>query len=355
MLFVLSTTLALGAGLAGAQTAMGARAASMQPGTFATLTTTNIAAALSQPGAAGGILGYAEDGAWDPGTRQFFFTGNDHYFGEPLRFIAYSADTNTWRTLSSPPWGSADPIHAYDHHAINPATGDMYYRRPGTNIANVYRYRISTGTWTTLPQLNVSEYIEYAFGMEYFPELGGLVVANGGGGANRGAVYLFRESTQQWTTLARNLSMGALYAFAEYDPVHKVVLFGGGVGSQNIYKLDASGTVTALGQAPIALGTQMSIVTVDPVSGNFLVFGDGGEFYVYNIVTNTWQLRPQQNVFDPIVNGTSAIWQVVATPVSTYGVVMFVKFNHSQSTVYLYKHTASETVAPSVPPGLTVH
>jgi hypothetical protein len=132
------------------------------------------------------------------------------------------------------------------------------------------------------------------------------------------------------------------------------MLFGGGSGNRNIYKLDASGTVTSLGLAPIPLGTQQSIVTVDPVSGNFLVFGTNGSFYVYNIITNTWQLRPQQNLFDPIHNGTSAIWQVVATPVSTYGVVMFVKWNNSQSTVYLYKHTASETIAPSVPPGLTV-
>jgi hypothetical protein len=294
MLSVLSTTLALGAGLAAAQTAMGARAASMQPGTFATLTTTNIVPPLSQPGAAGGILGYAEDCAWDPATRQLFFAGNDHYFGEPLRFVAYSADTNAWRILPSPPWGSAEAIHAYDHHAINPATGDVYYRMPGTNLARVYRYRISTGTWTTLPQLSVSEYIEYSFGMEYFPELGGLVVANAGGGS--GAVYLFRESTQQWTTLARNLPMGGLSAFAEYDPVHKVMLFGGGSGNRNIYKLDASGTVTSLGLAPIPLGTQQSIVTVDPVSGNFLVFGTNGSFYVRSIMGplrfgKSWPLR----------------------------------------------------------------
>ena len=37
---------------------------------------------------------------------------------------------------------------------------------------------------------------------------------------------------------------------------------------------------------------------------------------------------------------------LVAAPISTYGVIMYVKYDFSNSAVYLYKHSASETPLP---------
>ena len=70
--------------------------------------------------------------------------------------------------------------------------------------------------------------------------------------------------------------MGVYQNFAEYNPVHKVMIFGGGNGSRDLYKMDNAGTITKMMNAPIDLGTTWgSITTIDPMSGDFLIFGIG--------------------------------------------------------------------------------
>src|SRR5262245_31505984 len=119
--------------------------------------------------------------------------------------------------------------------------------------------------------------------------------------------------------------MGPYHNFAEYSPVHKVILFGGGNGSSDLYKLDAAGKVTALKKAPIGLGTMQSIVTLDPVSGDFLIFGKGGSFYVYDVTSDAWKRQGGKvPIFEPTRVADNKVWHVTATPVSTYGVTMFV-------------------------------
>src|SRR5262245_12664675 len=67
--------------LAWAGTAMGDLAASMQPGTWAELSTNNINALLSNCNCAtGAILVFGEGGYWDPASHKFFFAGADHAY-----------------------------------------------------------------------------------------------------------------------------------------------------------------------------------------------------------------------------------------------------------------------------------
>jgi hypothetical protein len=76
-------------------------------------------------------------------------------------------------------------------------------------------------------------------------------------------------------------------------------------------------------------------------------FARDGSFYAYDVSADTWAKQPGSDFFSPTTNADGGILsQVVATPVSSYGVVMFAKFFNSSSTVYLYKHTggaATET------------
>jgi hypothetical protein len=317
-------------------TELGKLAAGMKPGTWAELKTEKLLETHKAKGNSGAIFGYNEGAAWDPTSRQWLYVGGDH--NDPARFVTYSADTNTWKVMPQPEWLGKSATHGYDHNAIDPARG-MFYYRPFNN-RNVYRYDIANDRWTTLPKLDTGEYLACCVGLAWFPELDGLVWANGGGG--KGHVFLFSEKTQKWTMLAKDLPMGVYHNFAEYSPVHKVVIFGGGNGSSDLYELDAAGKVTALKRAPIGIGTMQSIVTVDPVSGDFLVFGKNGSFHVYDAVKDEWrQQEGKVPIFEPTRVRDNKVWHTTATPVSTYGVTMFVKYYHAdppRAWVYLYKH-----------------
>src|SRR5262249_23766286 len=138
--------------------------------------------------------------------------------------------------------------------------------------------------------------------------------------------------------------------FAEYSPVHKVMIFGGGNGSSDLHKLDANSKVTTQKKAPIGLGTMQTIVTLDPVSGDFLVFSKNGSFYVYHVLNHAWKL-PEGKL--PSLGRTrvaaNKVGHVTAAPLSSFGVTMFVKYYNAdppRAWVYLYKHSDAKPAAP---------
>ncbi|HEX6706132.1 MAG TPA: hypothetical protein VF169_15325, partial [Albitalea sp.] len=163
------------------------------------------------------ILNYADKGLWNPLTREMHFIGKGHY--RELKHISYGEATNKWVKEANPYWTCGAPWsnclgmgHGYEHTTINPATGDIFARV--FNSTEVYRWTRSTKTWTKLP---AAPNPTIAIGLEYFPELGGVVLAGGG------SAYLYKESTNSWSTLATGLSMGPYHNIAIYNPVHKIV------------------------------------------------------------------------------------------------------------------------------------
>ena len=343
---------------AATETALGQLAAFMAPGTWAELPTLNMVPTLFADGLGGSILDYAEDGAWDPVTQQFLFIGCDHpkdANGDLARFVAYSAATNAWRILPTPYWIPNSIMHGYDHNAIDPVDGVFYHREYSQR--SVYRYDIAAGTWSQLPTVptDVMGYAVCCMGLEYFPELEGLILASSTSTGVPDEAYLYSDITGQWSRIAEGSPIGTYNHFVEYNPVHRVVLFGGGTDdNRQLYSISATGVVTPHPDAPLPLGVQSAIVTVDPVGGDFLVLGKNGEFYSYDVLTDTWTALPGSvPIFSP-VRGTELVWHTLATPVSTYGVVMFVKFYFeeptSQAWVYLYKHTAVPDTTPPTDP-----
>jgi hypothetical protein len=331
----------------------------MQAGAWVELNTIGFSGAfLETTSDAQPITEWADSATWDPISKQFFFLGAPHY--RPWKFISYSDATNSWRGLpladSCMSTATGCIGHAYDHNTIDPTTGTVYHRL--YNSRTVYQYKISAGSWSTLPQMDVVPQLGIAGGLAYFPERGGLVFVNGGESGG-GGVYFFNTAANQWSRLASALPMGPYHNFAEYSPVHKVVIFGGGNNSRDIYRLTASGTITKMRDAPIDLGVRWgSMTTVDPVSGNFLVFGSNRSFYQYNPTTDIWTLQsgPTPPFFSS--NPSDPISDTIATPVSTYGVVMVIDYNYSNSKVYLYKHAStppSDSTPPAAPVNLRVN
>ena len=109
-------------------------AASMQPGQFAELTgmngfnNGNIMAALGcSPG--DHITEYANKAVWNSIAKRFQFVGAPHGSACLDSLITVFYDEAQIHGLLGPKLCDSDVAHAYDHNAINPATGEHYYRQ----------------------------------------------------------------------------------------------------------------------------------------------------------------------------------------------------------------------------------
>jgi hypothetical protein len=327
---------------------LGDLAASMKAGQWAELTTSNISNTLKTSGASRMTFGYTEDIKWDPTSRGLWYIGGDHFHppGGYPKFINFDEATNTWKELTRPNWfpyHDEGAMHGYDHTAINPALGVLYHR-PNTAKRMIHQYVIASDWWrvaSTLPTSVVASDADLAccIGMEFFPEMKGLIQCNG----DNGGIYFFGTTTGKWQELAKGLTMASYHNFAEYNPVHKVMICGGGNGSNDLYKIDGAGKVTTLNKAPVTVGVQSAMHTVDPVSGDYLIFTRGGQFYVYDVTSDSWQQKSGSiPIWTTVYN--NSVHGVVATPVSTHGVVLFVKCSYENCTVYLYKHAEGSAV-----------
>jgi hypothetical protein len=229
--------------------------------------------------------------------------------------------------------------HGYDHQDINVAAGIYYFRENHV----VHCYKISNGTWSDTPQ-NTDIY-SIALGVSYFPEAHGLFVAD----MQVGKAWIYLDATSQWKTLSTTIvgTTGSYHGISEYNPVHKVVIFGGGNGNRSLYKMDSLQKITRLNDSPVDLSCSSlsSLLTVDPVSGDYLVITSDGLFHIYDVVTDTWRMGPGSNFFGSTKGGSNgAVWGVIAAPISNYGVVMFAKDNLANSMVYIYKHSSGSRI-----------
>ena len=324
--------------------------AAMQPGEWRELATSNINQTLTASGASGIVFGYTDKIVWDPTSRRLFFIGGDH--NDAPQFVSYSESTNSWQRLTRPAWMGGGTMHGYNHTAID-SQARVLYHRP-FNVNAIYRYQIDTDTWDSIPSVptSVLDIINCCIALEWFPELHALVYAAG----TVNTVVKWDQPSNQWSRLTATATMGQYHTIGDYNPVQKIVLFGGGNGSRNLYKLNAAGQITALKAAPIDIGIEETIVTVDPVSGDYLVFNNAREFYVYRAQTDSWA---QQTGGAALPIWTTQyqipVHGAVATPLGNYGVNLFVTCDGANNChVNLYKHEAStvDTRVPANPTSL---
>ncbi len=309
-------------------------ASSMQPGTWKKLETTGLTPRLLEVKTTdhgNHILGYADSAVWDPRSKQFMIVGGAHAPNNQgivnMRHIVYSEATNSWREEKKQGWFATSGVsHAYDHHALDPATGTMFYRSGDGGF--IHKYLIDSKTWSTTPAINMAYGV--AGGLAYFPDRGGLVLVNDGN------VMFWSASLNSWERVGHRFAMGSYHNFAEYNAVHKVVLFGGGNDSSDLWKLGVTGAPVRLKNAPLSRWIPETTTTVDPVSGDFLVLRRQSSplFYQYDIVADKWKILPVY----PFADANSADLSAVAAPIPEYGVVMFLKYGFQPAEVWLYKH-----------------
>jgi hypothetical protein len=311
-------------------TALGKLAAGMKAGDWAELRTEGYTAELLKA-QNHHILQYTGAATWDPKSLQVLFVGQGHY--SALKFISYSAPANAWKLRTTPPWWKGDtktgrgPIgHAYYNNTIDATKGILYLHQSGTRF--VHRYEIARDEWATLPEIKGAA-TGHGTALAFFPELNGLVRVLGG------TVHFFSAKENKWTMLAEKLPMGPYHNVAQYSAAQRIVLFGGGNGSKDLYKLDADGKITALLAGPIDIGINTAVVTSDPVSGDFLILHKDDRLFSLNATTDAWKELGTRGM--PFMMKGSP-FDVVATPISSYGVTLFFTAERKGLKVCLYKH-----------------
>jgi hypothetical protein len=299
-------------------------AASMAPGDWKRLETNGYGQSLIDAcDGVHSIFEWSNKAVWNESTGQFLYVGQGHY--SCMKFISYRAATNSWRTLSNPPDGKG-VNHSYDNNCTDGQ--NLYYMY--YHGKTIYKYNIAGNSWSTLTTAPDNLYIasQPAVALDYYPELGGLVLCAG----DNNHVALYHLSSNTWESLAPpSNDYGDYSVMAQYNPVQKVLVYG---GPGAVYRIDPDKTVTKLTTAPALLRVDGNCkFTHDPTGGKFLLFSRD-EFYEFDALKDEWTFRPEgaDSLFSHMRS-----WGVM-TPIPSLGVIMFTLWNFDQSSVWLYKH-----------------
>lgn len=350
-------------------------AASMKPGTWALLNKdgddSGYGAKFTDSGI-GGLFGYASKAAYDPVRRRVFFFGSGHhnmsspeYYAAIIKFIVYEVDNNRWTRLKTPQWyldtgSKGGNSHGYQYQTV--AKGQFFRmslgppaRKSTVQVCNIDRDKVEDID----PKDDWKESVDVPFTfstgpIEFFPERNSLITIN-----TRAAEVFERElDAPKWSKLGAAPEMIHFGIAASYNPVHKVVVFGGGSQAappwSNVRKwhmLDAKGKVTQIDDSPIdSYAATSTLFTLDPVSGKHLLIRPndfnfkkttGYFFYELDVgqkAGNQWTERKDLEEAVPHFNARSPnhVFNTVVVPLPEYGVNMYM----GPANVWLYKHDA---------------
>jgi hypothetical protein len=337
----------------------------MAPGTWAQLAVPNQSAILGVGPTTGSALTFAHEMPWNPVNRSIEIIGADHNYNSAIgganRHMRYNEATNAF-VLVGDNYLNEEPIvaHGYDHASVNPANGDLYFKRYGSLKGTLSAAVKRDGTWSALPPVS-NGYDQVAQGTCWwsgpFTAQGGhgaqgsFMVYNAGtskGAASDGQINAFDPLSGKWFFSASGVTpyygVGTYHNIISYSAVKNVAVFGGGNGApKKLWKMTADGTVSAMPDAPgaTAVGVQRGILLAEPVGGNFLLLSAGELWELNPDGGGAWtrqmgRRQPPTGVGTP---GPTMISNMIGVTLPDHGVVAFIRQdNRKDGAFWLYKH-----------------
>ncbi len=304
------------------ETALSKLAESMEPGTWAELETERPDRLWSAPPPGRGLhIGtWSDDAHWDSRTGQFLFFG----VRQTRKFVAYSEEDNAWRVIDFHEEENAPGLeqrfgHQYSGNAHDPVRSHFY--------TNNRRYNVLDNTWEALPSWQRvsrerSMTISYSTGMDRL-----FVLIH----QPRGVLRFFDAGEGAWKD-HETIPVHGYHSLARDNPFREEVLFVGGNDSEAVAIVTKDGTVKQMKDFPEPITVRSAIVTVDPLSGRYLMMANNRAFYEFDSENNEYRLI--DNFTETPLPFPPRSAPLVAF-IPEYGVTMWADQN-----VMLYKHDA---------------
>ena len=180
------------------------------------------------------------------------------------KLVAYSEEKNAWRNIPFEGKKDAPGLaqkfgHQYSNNSLDPERSRYF--------TGSWCYDIQKDSWSKLPPSKLGR---KAMTFEYFSAMKGLLTLVR---QPQGMLCFFDEEKQVWRSLGKTPLLG-YHSMARHNPVRKEVLFAGGNDRGHVVViLDAKGKTTRMKDCPVDLNINHDIITVDPVSGRYLMMG----------------------------------------------------------------------------------
>lgn len=338
---------------------------SMSAGTWAELSCDNQDAVLGVGTSTGTMVPFCNSMPWNATDRCVEIVGADH--NNSPRHVRYDEDTNSYVVVSSnlAAEGITIPMHGYDHNTINPYTDDVYHRLYSGFTGQIDVLRMANGgtSWSAIASVDALEQVAIGAcwwtgtftGGDGAGAQGCLVIYNSGnstGASTDGEMVAYDPVAASWIFYSDSMSpnyggSGSYHTIIEYSPIHNCAVYGGGNGQPNkVWRLNSDGSFDALTDVPTgkALGIQNGSLTVDPVTGNFLLLSADELWELDPTGSGTWTQQTGDRDPPAAVGDPGAPDSGFCCSIGDYGVVMYVTQNTSSGgNTYLYK--------PAVPEG----
>lgn len=274
------------------------------------------------------ITEYSDKMAWDPDRKKIYYTGGGHQ--ADAKTIVYDDATNTWASAGTPPWLPAF-FHGYSHNTY--ANGTHYHIQYGSKIVRTRDVRFDplNNTWDSITFNSLNQ--NAAGSLEWFPTFeatGALMWAKGDDG-----LWKYKNSILTQIATAAQVPMGNYHNIGVYSSVRDIMYIGGGNGSRKLYTVDNAGNISSQTDCPVAYGIPTAITTVDPVNGNLIVITNDRVLRIFdpNSDWSTGTGPPSAFYTTGYVEG--ACMGIVACPIPTYGVTMYVTL--TPASIYIRK------------------
>ncbi len=337
---------------------LGAAAAALSPGQWATISNSaNCANLFEGGGSTKGIMEYSQELQFDPVTDRVYFAGSadPNNCGDCGKFVYYDVKTNSCAELSNPPWLTTDsPKHVYDELWFDPLHRVFGRLDPDEHE----KWNIDTGVWTTGSAAGSSLLGNPGRGRcvaEWFPARS-RVITGCYNASNGKDLAEYNPADNSWAALPTAGAFDKLHNHLECSHLGWCI-YGGGDSTAIFKRLEANGTIGATVSPPSSCHnggvSQKStgpgaLLVEDPASGEILLMHDAEKFCSFN-GTSWTVLDPNNPYLNSSENGGAGdSWLAGAASLGKYGVVgVFKRFNGTPGSfaIYLYKHAGSSSGA----------